>query len=130
MYGTLNKAKGHITSRGYSYLLSAILIWYGRQLVKFPEILQNYKVYERIRVIFVSEDIGYVFMALGIAFLVATLFDLARFKKWLLPCISFLWVMFGLSFLVTEPPSTIGGFCIAFGVLTFLISTRGDFRGR
>lgn len=130
MYGMLNKAKGHITSRGYSYLLSAILIWYGRQLVKFPEILQNYKVYERIRVIFVSEDIGYVFMVLGIAFLVATLFDLARFKKWLLPCISFLWIMFGLSFLVTEPPSTIGGFCIAFGVLTFLISTRGDFRGR
>lgn len=130
MYGMLNKAKGHITSRGYSYLLSAILIWYGRQLVKFPEILQNYKVYERIRDIFVSEDIGYIFMALGIAFLVATLFDLARFKKWLLPCISFLWIMFGLSFLVTEPPSTIGGFCIAFGILTFLIGTRGDFHGR
>lgn len=129
MYGMLNKAKEHIISHGYSYLLSGILIWYGRQLVKFPEILQTFKVYERIRGIFVSEDIGYIFMVLGIAFLVTTLFGLVRFKKWLLPGIAFLWTMFGLSFLATEPPSTIGGFCIAFGVLTFLISTRGDFNG-
>lgn len=129
MYGMLNKAKEHIISHGYSYLLSGILIWYGRQLVKFPEILQTFKVYERIRGIFISEDIGYIFMVLGIAFLVTTLFGLVRFKKWLLPGIAFLWTMFGLSFLVTEPPSTIGGFCIAFGVLTFLISTRGDFNG-
>lgn len=45
----MKKFKEHVIYYYYSYLLALLFILYGWQLTVHPDILQTYKVYQRLR---------------------------------------------------------------------------------
>lgn len=124
----MKKFKEHIVYYYYSYLLSFGSFIYGLQLVVHPEILQTYRVYQRIRDIFDHRFIGLVFVVLGLVYAFGTIMRINRLKQFLLPLFTFIWTFFGLSFWLTEPPNTMWALSLIMALLSFGISLRGDFK--
>ncbi|MER2009900.1 MAG: hypothetical protein ABS939_20895 [Psychrobacillus sp.] len=124
----MKRIKEHIIYYYYSYLLSLTSIAYGWKLIGHPEILQTYKVYQKIRDVFDHRFIGVFFLVLGVLYAIATILDLKRIKRLTLPVFSFIWTFFGFSFILTEPPNTVGVLTLCVALLGFGVSLRGDFK--
>ena len=124
----MQKIKEHLVHYYFSYLLSLISIAYGWKLVAHPEILQTYKVYQKIRDVFDHRFIGVFFIALGLVYGLATITNRKKMKQLLLPIFSFIWTFFGFSFILTEPPNTVGILTLCVALIGFGISLRGDFK--
>ena len=124
----MQKIKEHIIYYYYSYLLALTSMAYGWKLVIHPEILQTYRVYQKIRDIFDHRFIGVFFLLLGASYAIATVLDFKRIKRLLLPVFSFIWTFFGFSFILTEPPNTVGILTLCVALIGFGISLRGDFK--
>lgn len=124
----MQKIKEHVIYYYYSYLLAFLSIVYGWQLTVHPDILQTYRVYQRIRDVFDHRFIGVFFVFLGILYATSTMMDWRKFKQLLLPVFTFIWTFFGLSFILSEPPNTVGVLTLGIAVLSFGISIRGDFK--
>lgn len=124
----MQKIKEHIIYYYFSYLLSLTSMAYGWKLIVHPEILQTYRVYQKIRVVFDHRFIGVFFLALGALYAIATMLKLKRVKRIALPVFSFIWTFFSFSFILTEPPNTVWAFTLGMALLSFGISMRGDFK--
>lgn len=124
----MKKIKEHIIYYYYSYLLALTSIVYGWQLIEHPEILQTYKVYQNIRDVFDHRFIGVFFLGLGVLYSIATILDFKKIKRLLLPAFSFIWTFFGFSFIVSEPPNTVGILTLCVALIGFGVSLRGDFK--
>ena len=124
----MQKIKEHIIHYYFSYLLSLTSMAYGWKLVIHPEILQTYKVYQKIRDVFDHRFIGVFFILLGASYAISTVFDFKRIKRLLLPVFSFIWTFFSFSFIISEPPNTVGLLTLSIALLGFGISLRGDFK--
>ena len=124
----MKKTKEHIVYYYYSYLLAFLSIVYGWQLTVHPDILQTYKVYQRLRDVFDHRFIGLFFIALGLVYGLATMTNRKKIKQLLLPVFSFIWTFFGFSFVLSEPPNTVGILTLGVALLGFGISLRGDFK--
>ena len=124
----MQRIKEHIIYYYYSYLLAFLSIVYGWQLTAHPDILQTYKVYQRIRDVFDHRFIGVFFILLGVSYAIATVFDFKRIKQILLPIFSFIWTFFSFSFILSEPPNTVGILTLCVALMGFGISLRGDFK--
>ena len=124
----MKKFKEHVVHYYFSYLLSLTSMAYGWKLVIHPEILQTYKVYQKIRDVFDHRFIGVFFILLGASYAIATVFDFKRIKQILLPIFSFIWTFFSFSFILSEPPNTVGILTLCVALMGFGISLRGDFK--
>lgn len=124
----MQRIKEHIIYYYYSYLLSLLSILYGWQLTAHPNILQNYKTYQRLRDVFDHRFIGVFFVAIGIMYGLATMTKRKKIKQLLLPVFSFIWTFFSFSFILTDPPNTVWAFTLGMALLSFGISIRGDFK--
>ena len=124
----MQKIKEHIVYYYFSYLLSLTAMAYGWKLVIHPEILQTYRVYQKIRDVFDHRFIGVFFILLGASYAIATVFDFKRIKQILLPIFSFIWTFFSFSFILSEPPNTVGILTLCVALMGFGISLRGDFK--
>ena len=124
----MQKIKEHIIYYYFSYLLSLTSVVYGWKLVIHPEILQTYRVYQKIRDVFDHRFIGVFFLLLGVLYAIATLLDWKKVKQLTLPIFSFIWTFFGFSFILSEPPNTVGMLTLGVALLGFGISIRGDFK--
>ena len=124
----MQKIKEHIIYYYYSYLLALLSIVYGWQLVIHPEILQTYKVYQKIRDVFDHRFIGVFFIALGLVYGLATMTNRKKIKQLLLPVFSFIWTFFSFSFILSEPPNTVGMLTLCVALMGFGVSLRGDFK--
>ena len=124
----MQKIKEHMIYYYYSYLLALLSIVYGWQLTVHPDILQTYRVYQRIRDVFDHRFIGVFFVFLGILYAASTMMDWRKVKQLLLPVFTFIWTFFGLSFILSEPPNTVGILTLGIAILSFGISIRGDFK--
>ena len=124
----MQKIKEHMIHYYFSYLLSLTSVAYGWKLVIHPEILQTYKVYQRIRDVFDHRFIGVFFILLGASYAIATVFDFKRIKRLLLPVFSFIWTFFSFSFILSEPPNTVGILTLCVALIGFGVSLRGDFK--
>lgn len=124
----MKKFKEHIVYYYYSYLLALTSIAYGWKLVIHPEILQTYRVYQKIRDVFDHRFIGVFFLLLGASYAIATVFDFKKIKRILLPVFSFIWTFFSFSFILTEPPNTVGILTLCVALVGFGVSLRGDFK--
>lgn len=124
----MQKIKEHIVHYYFSYLLSLTSMAYGWKLVIHPEILQTYKVYQKVRDVFDHRFIGVFFILLGLLYAIATLLDWKKVKQLTLPTFSFIWTFFGFSFILSEPPNTVGILTLGVALLGFGISLRGDFK--
>ena len=103
----MQKIKEHMIRYYFSYLLSLTSMAYGWKLVIHPEILQTYKVYQKIRDVFDHRFIGVFLIALGLAYGLATMTNRKKIKQLSLPVFSFFWTFFSFSFIVSEPPNTV-----------------------
>ena len=101
---------------------------YGWKLVIHPEILQTYRVYQKIRDVFDHRFIGVFLLILGVSYMVATVFDFKKFKQILLPVFSFIWTFFSFSFILSDPPNTVGILTLCVALIGFGVSLRGDFK--
>ena len=72
--------------------------------------------------------IGLLFIALGLVYGLATIFNRKKIKQLLLPVFSFVWAFLSFSFILTEPPNTVWAFTLGMALLSFGISIRGDFK--
>ena len=124
----MQKIKEHIIYYYYSYLLALTSTAYGWKLIVHPEILQTYRVYQKIRDVFDHRFIGVFFLLLGASYAIATMFDFKRIKRLLLPVFSFIWTFFGFSFILSEPPNTVGILTLCVALIGFGVSLRGDFK--
>ena len=124
----MQKIKEHLVYYYFSYLLSLTSMAYGFKLVIHPEILQTYKVYQKIRDVFDHRFIGVFLLLLGASYAIATMFDFKRIKRLLLPVFSFIWTFFSFSFILSEPPNTVGILTLCVALLGFGVSLRGDFK--
>ena len=124
----MQKIKEHIIYYYYSYLLALTAMAYGWKLVIHPEILQTYRVYQKIRDVFDHRFIGVFLLILGASYAIATLFDFKRIKRLLLPVFSFIWTFFSFSFILSEPPNTVGILTLCVALIGFGVSLRGDFK--
>ena len=124
----MQKIKEHIIYYYYSYLLALISMAYGWKLVIHPEILQTYRVYQKIRDVFDHRFIGVFLLLLGASYAVSTVFNFKRIKRLLLPVFSFIWTFFGFSFILSEPPNTVGILTLCVALIGFGVSLRGDFK--
>ena len=124
----MQKIKENIIHYYFSYLLSLTSVAYGWKLVIHPEILQTYKVYQKIRDVFDHRFIGVFLLLLGASYAIATVFDFKRIKRLLLPVFSFIWTFFSFSFILSEPPNTVGILTLSIALLGFGVSLRGDFK--
>ena len=124
----MQKIKEHIIYYYYSYLLALTSMAYGWKLVIHPEILQTYRVYQKIRDVFDHRFIGVFLLLLGASYAIATMFDFKRIKRLLLPVFSFIWTFFAFSFILSEPPNTVGILTLCVALIGFGVSLRGDFK--
>ena len=115
----MKKIKEHMIHYYFSYLLSLTSMAYGWKLVIHPEILQTYKVYQKIRDVFDHRFIGLFFIALGLTYRLATMTSRKKIKQILLPV---------FSFIVSEPPNTVGILSLCVALIGFGVSLRGDFK--
>ena len=124
----MKKIKEHLIYYYYSYLLALTSMAYGWKLVIHPEILQTYRVYQKIRDVFDHRFIGVFFLFLGALYAIATMLDWKKVKQLTLPIFSFIWTFFGFSFILTEPPNTVGILTLCVALMGFGVSLRGDFK--
>ena len=124
----MQKIKEHLVHYYFSYLLSLTSMSYGWKLVIHPEILQTYRVYQKIRDVFDHRFIGIFLLILGVSYMVATVFDFKKFKQILLPVFSFIWTFFSFSFILSDPPNTVGILTLCVALIGFGVSLRGDFK--
>ncbi len=124
----MKKIKEHIVYYYYSHLLALTSIAYGWKLIVHPEILQTYRVYQKIRDVFDHRFIGVFLLLLGLAYAIATIFKFKKIKQILLPIFSFIWTFFSFSFILSEPPNTVGILTLSVALIGFGVSLRGDFK--
>ena len=124
----MQKIKEHIVHYYFSYLLALTSVAYGWKLVIHPEILQTYRVYQKIRDVFDHRLIGLIFIALGLLYALSTALDWRKVRRLTLPVFRFIWSFFGMSFVLSEPPNTVGILTLSVALLGFGISLRGDFK--
>ena len=124
----MQKIKEHLVHYYFSYLLALTSVAYGWKLVIHPEILQTYRVYQKIRDVFDHRFIGVFFIVLGLVYGLATITNRKKIKQLSLPVFSFIWTFFSFSFILSEPPNTVGILTLCVAFIGFGISLRGDFK--
>ena len=124
----MKKIKEHFVYYYFSYLLSLTSLAYGWKLFIHPEILQTYRVYQKIRDVFDHRFIGVFLLLLGLVYAIATIFKFKKIKQILLPIFSFIWTFFSFSFILSEPPNTVGILTLSVALIGFGVSLRGDFK--
>lgn len=80
---------------------------YGMQLIRHPDILNQYRVYAMIRELFDGREIGFVFVALSLIKTYGILTNSWRAKTLSRTSLMFLWSLFLGAFLISPPPNTV-----------------------
>lgn len=124
----MKEFKEHVVHYYFSYLLSLTSMAYGWKLIVHPEILQTYKVYQKVRDVFDHRFIGVFLLLLGVSYAISTVFNFKRIKQILLPVFSFIWTFFSFSFILSDPPNTVGILTLCVALIGFGVSLRGDFK--
>ena len=109
-----------------SLVLSIVTILYGWQLIVHPEILRDYQVYRLIDNLFDDRFISVLFVIVGFAKLIGIIGNFKYVKRWSLVSLTFLWTLFGVSFLLSEPPNTVWVFALSMAFLSLGIAIREE----
>lgn len=107
-----------------SLILAFVSLIYGVQLLMYPGILQSYRVYKLIDGMFDQRFISITFIFLGVMKLLGVILNKRFIKRISLTSLSFLWMVFALSFLISPPPNTVWIFSLAMALLAFGIALK------
>ncbi len=109
-----------------SLVLSVVTVLYGLQLYIHPEILRSYEVYRLIDNLFDDRFISIAFIVVGFAKLIGIIGNFKYVKRWSLVSLTFFWTLFGVSFLLSEPPNTVWIFSLSMAFLSMGIAIREE----
>ena len=109
-----------------SLVLSLTSLFYGYQLFTHPEILKSYDVYKLLDNLFDQRFISIFFIILGLLKLVGVIGNYKYVKRWSLVLLTFVWTLFGVSFLLSEPPNTVWIFALSMSLLSMGIAIREE----
>ncbi|MDT2697483.1 hypothetical protein P7E43_10450 [Enterococcus gallinarum] len=109
-----------------SLVLSIASVFYGLQLLLHPEILQEYRVYQLVDELFDYRAISAVFMILGFLKILGIVINNKKLKHTVLVLLTFFWTLFGVSFVLSAPPNTIGILSLAMAFLAIGIAIKED----
>lgn len=109
-----------------SLVLAIVSIVYGCQLFIQPEILESYEVYRLIDNLVDNHFISVVFVIVGLFKLIGIIGNFKYVKRWSLVSLTFLWTLFGVSFLFSAPPNTIWIFSLAMAFMSMGIAIREE----
>lgn len=121
------KIKRFIARHSNSLILSIGSIIYGWQLVRRPQILATYSVYQSIINLLHYRYVGWVFIVLGALKLIGLVFERPKLRRYSLVAFTYVWSFFSLSFILSQPPNSIWTFAVIMTALSISISFRGDF---
>lgn len=119
--------KYFIISHLNSLILSIGSLGYGIQLVRHPEILSNFSVYQHIIELFNHRFVGVVFILLSLLKLIGLFTNQQWLRRYSLVAFTYVWSFFSLSFLLSQPPNTVWIFALIMTAISISISIRGDF---
>ncbi len=109
-----------------SLILSVVSILYGLTLLLHPEILQEYRVYQLLDGLFDYRAISSVFIILGFLKILGIVVNNKKLKHIVLILLTFFWTLFGVSFVLSAPPNTIGILSLAIAFLAMGIAIKED----
>lgn len=109
-----------------SLVLSIVSVIYGLQLLLHPSILQEYRVYQLVDNLFDYRAISAVFMILGFLKTIGIVINSKKLKHTVLILLTFFWTLFGVSFVLSAPPNTIGILSLAMAFLAMGIAIKED----
>lgn len=109
-----------------SLVLAIVTILYGGQILVHTEILRSYEVYKLIDNLFDDRFISVLFVIVGFAKLIGIIGNFKYVKRWSLVSLTFLWTLFGVSFLLSEPPNTVWIFALSMAFLSLGIAIREE----
>jgi hypothetical protein len=115
-----------IVAKWDSLVLSIVSILYGLQLLLHPAILQDYRVYQLVDDLFDYRAISAVFMILGFLKILGIVIKNQMLKHTVLILLTFFWTLFGVSFVLSAPPNTIGILSLAMAFLAMGIAIKED----
>jgi len=109
-----------------SLVLAIVTILFGGQLLVHPEILRSYEVYKLIDNLFDDRFISVLLVIVGLSKLIGIIGNFKYVKRWSLVSLTFLWTLFGVSFLLSEPPNTVWIFSLSMAFLSLGIAIREE----
>lgn len=109
-----------------SLVLSIASVLYGLQLFLHPAILQQYRVYQLIDDLFDYRAISAVFVTLGCLKILGIAINNKKLRHTVLVLLTFFWTLFGVSFVLSAPPNTIGILSLAMAFLAMGIAIKED----
>lgn len=109
-----------------SLVLSIASVLYGLQLFLHPAILQEYRVYQLIDDLFDYRAISAVFVTLGCLKIIGIAINNKKLRHMVLVLLTFFWTLFGVSFVLSAPPNTIGILSLAMAFLAMGIAIKED----
>lgn len=109
-----------------SLVLAIVTILFGGQLLVHPEILRSYEVYKLIDNLFDDRFISVLLVIVGLFKLIGIIGNFKYVKRWSLVSLTFLWTLFGVSFLLSEPPNTVWIFSLSMAFLSLGIAIREE----
>lgn len=110
--------------KGDSFILSVGTILYGLQLLIHPRILTTYEVYQILNGMFDERIISILFIALGLLKIIGLVYDLKKIKRISLSLMAGLWLIFSVTFILSEPPNTIWLLSLMMALFSVNIAVR------
>lgn len=105
--GNWKRFKDILILKRASVIVIASSFLYGVQLIRHPEILNEYLVYAMIRELFDGREIGFVFVVMSLIKTYGILTNSWYAKTLARTSLMFLWCLFLGAFLVSPPPNTV-----------------------
>ena len=118
------KLRDVIILRWNSIIISLTSIVYGSWLLIHPDILKDYTMYEVINQMFNSHFICFAFIFCGMLKLLGILINSKALKKVSIFALSFLWMMFGVSFALATISNTVWIFAFSIALLSFGVAMK------
>ncbi len=109
-----------------SLVLSVASVLYGKQLFLHPAILQEYRVYQLVDDLFDYRAISAVFVTLGCLKIIGIAINNKKLRHTVLVLLTFFWTLFGVSFVLSAPPNTIGILSLAMAFFAMGIAIKED----
>lgn len=115
-----------IVVRWHGIILSLTSILYGSWLLIHPTILDNYGSYEIINQMFNSYFISIAFIVCGLGKILSILINNKRLRKIAIFAMAFLWMLFGVSFVLVNMQNTVWIFAFSMALQGFGIAIREE----
>lgn len=110
--------------RWHGITLALTSMLYGLWLLLYPQILASYGTYAILNAMFNSNILPWLFIIMGILKLLGIVMDSKSMRKVAIYAMAFLWLMFGVSFLLVNMQNTVWIFSLSLAIQSFGVAFK------